>query len=65
MGDYGLGSYHNRPHHDIGLAPSKAWLGQGWLPRMPNSLEALDLLLVMVATARMGRRDGVHFQGRR
>jgi putative transposase len=32
---------------------------------MPNSLEELDLLLVMVATSRMVRRDGVHFQGLR
>ena len=32
---------------------------------MPESLEALDLLLVMVAQARMVRRDGVHFQGLR
>jgi len=47
------------------MAPLKAWLGQGWLPRMPDSLEALDLLLVMVAQSRMVRRDGVHFQGLR
>ena len=32
---------------------------------MPESLEALDLLLVMVAQSRMVRRDGVHFQGLR
>ena len=32
---------------------------------MPESLEALDLLLVMVAKSRMVRRDGVHFQGLR
>ena len=30
-----------------------------------RSIEALDLLLVMVATSRMVRRDGVHFQGLR
>jgi len=47
------------------MAPLKAWRGQGWLPRMPDSLEALDLLLVMVAQSRMVRRDGVHFQGLR
>jgi putative transposase len=47
------------------MAPSQAWLGQGWLPRMPESLEALDLLLVMVAKSRLVRRDGVHFQGLR
>jgi putative transposase len=47
------------------MPPIDAWLGQGWLPRMPQSLEALDLLLVMVAKSRMVRRDGVHFQGLR
>jgi putative transposase len=65
IGDYFLGIYNNRAHYETGLAPIKAWLGQGWLPRMPNSLEELDLLLVMVATSRMVRRDGVHFQGLR
>lgn len=65
IGDYFLGIYHNRPHRETGIAPLKAWLGQGWLPRMPESLEELDLLLVMVAKSRMVRRDGVHFQGLR
>jgi putative transposase len=65
IGDYFLGIYNNRPHRETGLAPIKAWLGQGWLPRMPDSLEELDLLLVMVAQSRMVRRDGVHFQGLR
>src|SRR6266567_8096472 len=65
LGDYFLGIYHNRPHRETGMAPLKAWRGQGWLPRMPDSLEALDLLLVMVAQSRMVRRDGVHFQGLR
>ena len=32
---------------------------------MPHSLEELDLVLVMVATSRMVRRDGGHFQGLR
>ena len=65
IGDYVLRVYNNRLHHETGLAPIKAWRGHGWLPRMPNSLEELDLLLVMVATSRMVRRDGVHFQGLR
>ena len=65
IGDYFLGTYNNRPHREISISPMKAWLGQGWLPRMPESLEALDLLLVMVAKSRMVRRDGVHFQGLR
>jgi len=65
LGDYVLGTYNHRPHREIGMSPIQAWLGQGWLPRMPESLEALDLLLVMVATSRVVRRDGVHFQGLR
>jgi putative transposase len=65
IGDYFLGTYNNRPHRETGMAPITAWLGQGWLPRMPDSLEELDLLLVMVAQSRMVRRDGVHFQGLR
>jgi putative transposase len=65
MGDYFLRIYNNRRHHDIGLAPIKSWRGHGWLPRMPHSLEELDLLLVLVATSRMVRRDGVPFQGLR
>jgi putative transposase len=32
---------------------------------MPDSLEALDLLLVSVAASRRVRRDGIHFQGLR
>jgi putative transposase len=65
LGAYFLDTYNHRPHRETGMSPIKAWLGQGWLPRMPESLEALDLLLVMVAKSRMVRRDGVHFQGLR
>ena len=32
---------------------------------MPESLEALDLLLGMVAPSRLVRRDGGHLQGLR
>jgi putative transposase len=65
LGDYFLSTYNHRPHREIGMSPIQAWLGQGWLPRMPETLEALDLLLVMVAKSRTVRRDGVHFQGLR
>jgi putative transposase len=65
LGDSFLGIYNNRPHRETGMAPRTAWLGHGWLPRMPDSLEALELLLVMVAQSRMVRRDGGHFQGLR
>ncbi|MGW4720778.1 Mu transposase C-terminal domain-containing protein [Nocardia sp. NPDC004260] len=57
--------YHQRTHSEIGVSPQQAWIADGWLPRMPESLEQLDLLLVTVATARVVHRDGIHFQGLR
>lgn len=60
-----LEDYHTKTHPEIRLAPVAAWRGDGWIPRMPESLEALDLLLVMVAQSRKVRRDGIHFQGLR
>ncbi|GJE39808.1 MULTISPECIES: Mu transposase C-terminal domain-containing protein [Methylobacterium] len=58
-------AYHRRTHGEIGQAPLDAWRANGFLPRLPESLEALDLLLVMVAKPRCVRRDGIHFQGLR
>ena len=57
--------YHHRPHSETGLPPQQAWLADGWLPRMPDNLEDLDLLLVMVAKPRVVHRDGIRFQGLR
>lgn len=65
IGEYISGTYHTRKHSEINTSPLEAWIGGGWLPRMPDSLEALDLLLVMVAKSRLVRRDGIHFQGLR
>jgi putative transposase len=60
-----VGDYNQRPHSQIDEAPHAAWLGKGWLPRMPDSLDDLDLLLMTVAKARAVQRDGIHFQGTR
>ena len=60
-----VGTYNQRPHSQIDEAPLPAWLGKGWLPRMPDSLDDLDLLLMTVAKARTVQRDGIHFQGLR
>ena len=65
MGAFLVGTYHMRMHGETGTPPRAAWLGNGWLPRMPDSLEELDLLLVMVAKSRVVHRDGIHFQGLR
>ncbi len=63
IGTFLVGTYNARTHREIRLAPQTAWSGDGWLPRMPNSLEDLDLLLISVAKARTVHRDGIHFQG--
>ena len=47
------------------MAPNATWRGDGWLPNLPENVEALDLLLLTVAKARLVRRDGIHFQGLR
>jgi putative transposase len=65
MGAFLVGTYNERQHSEIGDSPKRAWVGEGWLPRMPETLEDLDLLLVMVAKSRVVRRDGIHFQGLR
>src|SRR5206468_4184111 len=39
------------------------WEAGGFLPRLPDSLEQLDLLLLTVAKARRIHQDGIRFQG--
>jgi putative transposase len=52
-----VGDYNQGPHSQIDEAPHAAWLGKGWLPRMPGSLDDLDLLLMTVAKARTVQRE--------
>lgn len=58
-------TYSGRPHSELGLSPRDAWVADGWLPRMPRSLEDLDTLLLTVPKNRVVQRDGIHFQGQR
>lgn len=58
-----VATYNDRTHSEIGTSPRSAWIAEGWLPRMPESLEALDGLLLTVAKTRVVRRDGIRFQG--
>lgn len=62
---YIVSTYNVRPHSAIGVAPVEAWRGEGWLPRMPETLAELDSLLVMVAKPRTVHRDGIRFEGLR
>lgn len=65
MTGYITNTYHVRVHSETHQTPLDAWRGTGFLPRLPDNLEALDLLLVMHAKPRTVRRDGMHFQGLR
>jgi Mu transposase, C-terminal len=60
-----LEDYHKRTHSETGQAPQARWEAGGWLPRLPESLEQLDLLLLTVATARRVHQDGIRFEGLR
>jgi putative transposase len=64
IGDF-IGTYNHRPHSELGISPRDAWVADGWLPRMPDSLEQLDGLLLTVPKHRTVQRDGIHFQGQR
>jgi putative transposase len=57
--------YHRTPHSGTDTPPQVRWHNGGFLPRMPESLEQLDLLLLTVATPRVIHRDGIRFQGLR
>jgi putative transposase len=60
-----LDKYHRRENAETKTPPIERWEANGFLPRMPESLEQLDLLLIQVAKARQVRADGIHFQGLR
>ncbi len=53
--------YHHTPHSETGVTPHARWEAGGFLPRLPDSLEQLDLLLLTVAKTRRVQRDGIHF----
>lgn len=56
-----LHTYHCRTNKADELSPVQRWERGGFLPRMPDSLEKLDLLLVHEAKERKVRPDGIHF----
>ena len=60
-----LDLYHGRNHSETGQAPRERWTAHGFIPRMAESLEQLDLLLMTVAKSRRVQRDGIRFQGMR
>ncbi len=57
--------YHLTPHSATDTPPQVRWHHGGFLPRMPESLDQLDLLLLTMAKPRSIHRDGIRFQGLR
>jgi putative transposase len=55
-------AYHHVPHSVTRETPQARWSRGGFLPRMPASLEQLDVLLLMVARPRQVHRDGIRFR---
>jgi putative transposase len=60
-----LETYHRRRSRETKASPAERWEKDGFLPRLPDSLEALDLLLLTVAKARKVHPDGIHLHGLR
>ena len=46
LGAFITQTYNARVHREIGATPNTAWVAEGWLPRVPHSLEELDLLII-------------------
>jgi putative transposase len=57
-----LNTYHKTPHGTTGMAPIDRWNGDGFLPRLPQSVEQLDGLLLTVPKSRKVHRDGIRFK---
>jgi putative transposase len=60
-----LSDYQHRVHSETTCTPAQRWEAGGFLPRMPDSPERLDLLLLTVAKTRRVQQDGIRFQGYR
>ena len=60
-----IATYNHRVHSSTSQSPHNSWVKDGWLPRLPDSLDQLDGLLIQVAKARVVHRDGIRFQGLR
>lgn len=60
-----MSEYHQTTHKGIKTAPMVKWHEGKCLPRLPESLDALDLMLHKVARPRKMWRDGIRFKNRR
>jgi putative transposase len=65
LGAFIVEVYNHRVHSETGQPPQARWEAGGLLPRLPESLDQLDLLLLTVAKPRKIHPDGIRFQGLR
>lgn len=60
-----IDEYMQRPNDDTGESPFSRWTRPLPIPRMPESLERLHMLLMTVPDERLVRKDGIHTLGLR
>lgn len=54
--------YNLNIHSETKQIPQERWQNGDFIPRLPDSLEQLDLLLLTVSKPRKVHPDGIHFQ---
>jgi putative transposase len=60
-----LEEYHRREHRELGGMPLERWEAHGFVPRLAEGVEQLDLLLLTVSKERRVQQDGIAFEGYR
>ncbi|WP_412734307.1 Mu transposase C-terminal domain-containing protein [Krasilnikovia sp. MM14-A1259] len=65
IGRFVVAQYNQQPHSETGQPPQARWDAAGFLPRLPTSMEQLDLLLLTIAKPRKVHPDGIHLFGLR
>lgn len=55
IGAFIVGNYNTRQHSAIGAAPIDSWRGEGWLPRLPDDMEALNTLRSRIVAPEVAR----------
>jgi putative transposase len=58
--DWLINEYMQRENEDTGESPFFRWCNQPQVPRMPETLDKLHMLLMTISETRLVRRDGIH-----
>lgn len=61
--DFIINDYHHAIHSTTGEAPIALWNKHQIIPRMPDSIEKLNLLLLTAKKFRIVQKDGIRFAG--